>query len=339
MKFITGTLLLVAFQFTCEVCCRFSYILYDTGKSELRVKNVNRQISNVVNTFNIQTETASGGLAIDSARDQFFFAEGRNIYKIYLVDNNGKRRISANGELFWKKGAQHFEVRLFVARRKIEGIYYDKNSTKLFAAADTDLIELNSTTGKVLNSIYVGYNRYVRNPFMHRGNMYVYLHYGRQRYYGYTWGIYDDKKREYRNNALVYGNGEHISGFTVDEKTGRLYLNMRSTIRVIDVNNSTALERENPRIVLGDSQFTRGLQSIAIHEQYIFWGSSKLNKLYRGKLQNGVFIRKNDVVVVDENVTSHHLCVFNIGNIGDVAEGKAARAAALKRNIIKDEAK
>ena len=44
-----------------------------------------------------------GGLAIDFRNDLIFFADGTNIFKINLVDDLGKRKISGKGELFLAK--------------------------------------------------------------------------------------------------------------------------------------------------------------------------------------------------------------------------------------------
>ena len=56
--------------------------------------------------------------------------------------------LSILGELFINPDKNHVEVFFYNARKDIAGIFYDHETFKLYAAADTDLIELNATNGK-----------------------------------------------------------------------------------------------------------------------------------------------------------------------------------------------
>merc|ERR1711962_1227688 len=72
-------------------------VVYSNGKSEIIVKDLDSR--STLKLFTIQIEQPTGGLQVDYKNDLIFFAHKDHVYRIHLVDDDGERKISGDGEL------------------------------------------------------------------------------------------------------------------------------------------------------------------------------------------------------------------------------------------------
>lgn len=287
------------------VCVNSNFIIYGTGFGELRIKRV--KTKETLKTIKIQVDEIKGGLAIDFRNDLIFFAEGPNIYKIYLVDELGKRKISQKGELFLAKNVDHFEVLLFGGDHSIEGLFFDESSSKLFTTWNdkmhSGLYTVDTETGQIKNVFEADDCIPLRNPVIYKHFVYFTCP-----FYAYKRGLYKSDIGKYMRVGIKTGKEVNVTSFDIDRNTKRLFFSQRSTIRMFDTHPAKG-------IVVADSAVSNGVRAIAVYGKYVIWTSIKIRKIFIGELDEDMyFIPMRNIVAIDgsdkDPIHAHHVILF-----------------------------
>lgn len=284
---------------------RSNFVIYSTGKGELRIKRV--KTSETVKVIKTEIDEIKGGLAIDFRNDIIFYADGNNIYKIYLVSDVGKRSKTGRGELFLNPSVDHFETQLFGGEHYIEGLHFDDGSGQLFFSwndkLNSGLYTIDPDNGTVRNVFNAEDCIPLRSPVVFRNNVYFTCP-----FYGYKRSLYKSALKKYSRENVKTGKDVNVTAFTVDRDTKRAFYAQRSTIRMFDPHPYKG-------IIIADSEVTNGVRALAVYGQYVLWSSIKLKKIFIGKLDKDMyFIPKRNVQVIDgsddDPIKAHHIALF-----------------------------
>lgn len=282
-----------------------NFVIYGTGYGELRIKRF--KTGETVKTIKTQVEEIRGGLAIDFRNDIIFFADGNNIYKIYLVTDLGRRWISGKGELFLNPNVDHFETQLFGGDHYIEGLFFDDANNKLYFSwndkLNSGLYIIDAENGTVHTVFNADDCIPLRNPVIFK--KYVYF---TCPFYGYKRSLYKSHMYRYQRENVKTGKDVNITSFTVDRDTKRAFYAQRSTIRMFDPHPYRG-------IVLADSEVTNGVRAIAVYGSFVLWSSLKLKRVFIGILEKDMyFIPRRNIQVIDgsddDPVIAHHIDLF-----------------------------
>ena len=132
-------------------------VLYGNDNSQIIIKDVNTRETRKI--FTIQIKEPTGGIAIYYENDLIFFVEGTTIYRIHLVDENGKRKISGKGELFANKNADHFEMVFYMYSFRFNSLVFDDSTKMMYVMYYLDhsayimgFIKIDPETGYAFNN-------------------------------------------------------------------------------------------------------------------------------------------------------------------------------------------
>jgi len=259
------------------------------------IKVRNAVTAEVVNEIFI-SESDNIYIAYHYSQDLIFYIKSDSfgrLYRIYLVNEDGDRIISGNGDLLTDKNSNHMETLINDQLNDILGLHVDEENNKLYVLTFQEIAQLD-LEGKNKQIIYKEDKSVLSRLFYHGGMLY------------FSAGSYESNPGVFRidintkkTETLV--NLQPNTGGTidlaVDQANNKLFIRQGNQIIVIDTNSSSsAYPVPNPRIVLSDSQFTGGdnLQAIVADSRILVWLSRE--QLYEGIVNaNFKFIPKKSI--------------------------------------------
>lgn len=286
-------------------CVDLNFIIFGNGNGELRIKKV--KTKETVKIIKVQVAEIRGGIAIDFRNDAIFYSDGNDIYKIFLVNEKGTRRVSGTGELLLNSNIDHFEILLFGGDHKIEGLFFDNGASLLYTTWNdkmhSGLFTIDTESGHVRRVFDADDCIPLRNPIIYSSLVYFTCP-----FYAYKRGLYKSKLSKYGRVGIRTGKDVNVSSFDVDRNTKRLYYSERSTIRVFDANPVKG-------IIVADSAATSAVKAIAVYGKYVIWSSEKQKRIFIGQLDEDMsFIPMKNVQVIDgsdtDPVEAHHIILF-----------------------------
>lgn len=285
-------------------------LLYSNSYYKIIVRDLHT--SHKIKTFTIRIADPTF-IAMDYDSDAIYFTSDTTLYKLYLVDESGNRKISRNGELFVDTLVDHMEVAIYTATTsfgKIKGFIFDE-STKMFYLfyplyenMRDYFVKLDYRTGKEIGKGKIPFtgSGYV----LHKSMLYATI---RQRGDNYVLNISIDalEKDNYNWGWQWVGNKRDMSIFTIDEITSRLYyIENKNSIRLLNGNiTNSPISSIEDRYVISDSEVTKNTRGLTVYGKVVVWSSYSWGKLYGGLLNQGMnFISKKNVHVLDKKSSS-----------------------------------
>lgn len=286
-------------------CVDLNFIIFGNGNGELRIKKV--KTKETVKIIKVQVAEIRGGIAIDFRNDAIFYSDGNDIYKIFLVNEKGTRRVSGTGELLLNSNVDYFEILLFGGDHKIEGLFFDNGASLLYTTWNdkmhSGLFTIDTESGHVQRVFDADDCIPLRNPIIYSSLVYFTCP-----FYAYKRGLYKSQLSKYGRVGIRTGKDVNVSSFDVDRNTKRLYYSERSTIRVFDANPVKG-------IIVADSAATSAVKAIAVYGKYVIWSAEKQKRIFIGQLDEDMsFIPMKNVQVIDgtdtDPVEAHHIILF-----------------------------
>ena len=284
-------------------------VLYGNDHSQIIIKDVNTRETKKI--FTIQIKEPTGGIAIYYENDLIFFVEGTTIYRIHLVDEDGKRKLSGRGELFANKNADHFEMVFDMYSVRFNSLVFDDSTKMMYAmyylghsAYVMGFIKIDPETGYTLTTKMI--NAHVSSSFTLCHGMLYNLY--RDTIYNITTRALDDVKAW---QQLI--NLKSTSQFTVDNFTNMLfYTQQENLIRMLDGNlTSIPISSMKRPYVMADSEVTKKINAIAVYGNIVVWSSSAWNRLYIGELNKMLnFMPRRSVHVLDGDGNFNNIIIF-----------------------------
>ncbi len=93
----------------CSVCCYADTLLVYYNRDKIVVKTINRGFEKQFSLLNAFHGAETISLAIHYEQDLIFIADYNKLVRIHLVNENGTRVVSGNGELFVNTTVKHHE--------------------------------------------------------------------------------------------------------------------------------------------------------------------------------------------------------------------------------------
>ena len=284
-------------------------VLYGNNNSQIIIKDVNTRETRKI--FTIQIKEPTGGIAIYYENDLIFFAEGTTIYRIHLVDEDGKRKLSGKGELFANKNADHFEMVFYMYSFRFNSLVFDDSTKMMYVMYYLDhsdyimgFTKIDPETG---NTSPTTYTRTYAPSCCTLSNGMLYNSF-RSAIYNITMRALFDNKAWQQLIKL-----KSTSQFTVDNLTYRLfYTQQENLIRVFDGNlTSIPISSMKRPYVMADSEVTKKINAIAVYGKIVVWSSSAWNRLYIGELNKKLnFMPSRSVYVLDEDANFNNIIIF-----------------------------
>ena len=139
----------------CEIDCGTTILYSESFGSDYNEITVNYWQDSKWKSKSFAThEAATGGLYADYENDVIFYAaKNGGIYRIHLVNEDGSRKISGTGELFYDKSANHVELPYEYSMMVQYMISYDDQEKMLYVFDVTQglMCQVNTDTMAIMN--------------------------------------------------------------------------------------------------------------------------------------------------------------------------------------------
>jgi len=282
-----GMFLILTFCFAVENLVA-EPVLIAGDASEIIVRRI--LTGQVLKTFKIK-EYDGIRVVANYEEDVLFYSSDKKIYKIALLDDNGKPTVSGHGKLFTDPLADHMETYLYEMRYGVRGLAIDKARKKLIFSELYDIFEINfDGTGlqKIISANSAAQVQVVRNQ----------LYFSDQATSNWKspYGIYkvalgkqlvSCKVKGGQCKEIVAPEKDGIYSMMIERKVNKLFYRRGSNvIGVVDINLPEAsYPVQKPTIVISDSQYVTGRGGIAVDGNRLVWNRVKSS---RGQLLLGL---------------------------------------------------
>ena len=288
------------------------YALYGNGQWGITVTDI--ATGSTVKTFTISTPKPAF-FAIDIKEDLLFFTDEKNmIHRIYLVDDNGDRKVSGTGQLFTDASADHIEQPFYQVstdKQDVKGMFLDKYLYTILdchscfdCQSDLEFIMVDPLNEKFSKKVEV------KRP---KPQCFNEVKLSNKMIYGVSGGCVFNmtiKGKSLTLKGKAQGNpwsllycdqSSSISIASIDDVNNRLYFTDtdRGMIKVLDGNIKQTKDLKE-RVVCADSEFTLGVSGMTVRDEYVLWSSDALKKGYVGELnEQRTFMPKRNIHDVD----------------------------------------
>ena len=243
----------------------------------------------------------------DYKENVIFAASERDLTRLHLVDEDGQTKRGEPGELLLNTTSNHIETvtgfNYYAKYDKITGLSLWPGVRKFFIA----------TANYVYLSNYKPYYQpftvltygYQFTNFRFAKFAHGILYFGKPgSAYVYRCIITPDRCEKDIGWFVKVGTGE--TDLSIDTKSNKLYWIEKNQFKVADISNT----KSNPRIVLGDSAYTKGTCALTIHQNpstgtsWLGWYKydGEKSRVMKGDLNTkNNFIQKHDIIMASSD--------------------------------------
>ena len=307
------------------------FIVY--GESDLTFGTINviSFSGKPIKKFKISSYTIKG-IAIHFEEDLIFAVDGTKIIKLYLLDDEGNRKKSGNGELFLEPKVSYFETVLIELKKEgIEtritpdeatSLTVDTRNNKLYIGGRSYVFEMDFNGKNVRKIIGVNFGNssatFYFNHLIFFGNK-VFVEVYSSSKEGCS-GIYETFINpggmiNITNASLSLGKKDIYS--MVSETTSNNIYFVENQYQILSLKPEKKLKDLAPlkkvRVLLSNFDLTGKPKALAVIGQKVFWSSSDNSKIFLGKMNKAKnFLPVKDISTVTRYTRTLQMAVFEI---------------------------